>query len=527
MGTLDIDTLDFAQSQSVELEEAGIGLTILAHPDLTRIGEVAVLSPASRRSGVRLSRTEPAFRNIRTGEVRPLLHPVISRQPLVISTGGSAIRIDLGELRQRVSVTAQAAPDAQGQFAQTELDRGIMINLAGVVLLLLHSMNARSNGGAEQGEILGDSRAVSALRAETARVAQLDTGVLIRGETGTGKELVARAIHRMGGRRAGPYIVVNMAAVPESTAASALFGHERGSFTSAVREHGGYFGAANGGTLFLDEIGETPKSVQGLLLRALREGEIQPVGASDVRRVDVRVLAATDAPLEQLVERGRFSEALMHRLEGYALQVPPLRERRDDIARLFVAFLQADLASLGETRRFEPATSDTRPWLPASFVESLLEYRWPGNVSELQSIARRVAIANRGTGTFRVDTWVAQRLSGQGLSASKPSTSAPATVKLQSNAVGHIHDGAIVAAMRSCRFVVREAAEQLGVSRSWLHTRLEFCQGIRQAKDLTREEIRIALDRAQSSTKGAADLLEVSEHGLKLRMKTLKVTTAP
>src|SRR5690606_20135449 len=122
--------------------------------------------------------------------------------------------------------------------------------------------------------------------------AELDTAVLIRGETGTGKELVARAIHLAGKRRAGPYVAVNMAAVPESTAASALFGHERGAFTNAVREHGGYFGAADEGTLFLDEIGETSKPVQALLLRALREGEIQRVGASDARRVNVRVLAA-------------------------------------------------------------------------------------------------------------------------------------------------------------------------------------------------------------------------------------------
>jgi len=538
VGTLDIDTLDFAQSQSVELDEAGVGLTILAHPDVTRIGEVAVLSSAMRRGSVRLSRTEPSFASAQMREPRPLLHPVISRQPLVLSMSSSSVRFQLGELRQRVTVTAATPPDSEGRFARSELERGILINLSGVVLLLLHSLSTKAASiPAEGNGLLGASSAIAALRAEIARVAELDTAVLIRGETGTGKELVARAIHLAGKRRAGPYVAVNMAAVPESTAASALFGHERGAFTNAVREHGGYFGAADEGTLFLDEIGETSKPVQALLLRALREGEIQRVGASDARRVNVRVLAATDAPLEELVKHGRFSEALLHRLEGYAIEVAPLRKRPDDIARLFVAFLRKDLEALGETHRFEPAPSDVRPWLPASFVASLLDYRWPGNVAELQSIARRVAIANRGASTFRVDKWVLQRLDGsessgvastRGAGVERSNTAArPSNAPLSkpSSVAAELSDAVIIDVMRRCRFVVREAAEQLGVSRSWLHTRLEFCQGLRQAKDLTREQIRAALERAQTSTRRAAELLEVSEHGLKLRMRALNVAS--
>lgn len=524
MGTLDIDTLDFAQSQSVELEESGIGLTILAHPDLSRVGEVAVLSPALSRGVVNVSRTEPMFTGGGSRVARPLQHPVISRQPLVISLASAAIRVAVGELGQRVRLAAATPQDADGCFPRSELARGIVIDLSGCVLLLLHSMRGKAPALATDSGLVGGSAAIAELRAEIARVAESNTGVLIRGETGTGKELVARAIHRQSKRRAGPYVAVNMAAVPESMATSVLFGHERGSFTSALRDHAGYFGTADGGTLFLDEIGETSKAVQGQLLRALREGEIQPVGAAGVKKVDVRVLAATDAPLEDWVKRERFSEALLHRLEAYTIALPPLRQRRDDIARLFVSFLEKELAELGETRRFALAAADVRPWLPASFVASLLDYRWPGNVAELQSIARRVAIANRGADSFRVDDWVEQRLVSRGSESAKTMEEVVVAKPSKSEAA-QLTDADIVNAMRQRRFVVREAAEQLGVSRSWLHTRLEFCRDLRQAKDLTAEEIRGALTRAKGSTSRAADALEVSEHGLKLRMKALSVAS--
>lgn len=520
--TLDIDTLDFSQSHSVADEAPGFGLTILAHPDLGRIGEVAFLSQAPRR--VKLSRTEPLFSGPHSRSARPLEHLVISRQPIMISVGEHSIEIDVGSLGRRVEVSAEGPPDANGRFSRDGLGRGILINLSGCVLLLLHGMNPRPHAHATGAdELRGDSPQISALRAEVLRVAASDTGVLIRGETGTGKELVARAIHRASARCRGPYLAVNMAAIPEATAASALFGHQRGAFTSALREHSGYFGGADGGTLLLDEVGETPKQVQGLLLRALREGDIQPVGAAEAKKVNVRVLAATDAPLEELVAQGRFSEALLRRLEAYTIVVPPLWQRPDDIARLFVTFLEKELTELGETRCLSDLAPDARPWLPASFMADLVAYRWPGNVAELQTLARRVAIANQGAKNFRVDEWVAQRLAKRSVSPTLTETTIPVSVAERKLDPARLSDAEIVAAMRTSRFVVKEAAEQLGVSRSWLHTRLEFCRDLRQAKDLTLQEVQTALLRANGSTSSAAEMLEVSEHGLKLRVKALNV----
>lgn len=524
VGTLDIDTLELDDCRPVEQPETGIGLTVLAHPDLSRIGESALITPLLRHGPVNLSRSEPLFSSNGAREPRSLQHPVISRQGIAISVSRQKVSIDLGQLGHKVRVSALASPLPDGSFPASELEYGITIDISGCVLLLLHTLRIKftpTDGGSE---LVGGSVAICDLRAEIVRVAESDTGVLIRGETGTGKELVARAIHRSSKRRAEAYLAVNMAAVPETMAASVLFGHERGAFTGAVREHVGYFAATNHGTLFLDEVGETSKTVQGQLLRVLREGEIQPVGGAGAKKVDVRVLAATDAPLEDWVAQGRFSDALLRRLEAYTIIVPPLRHRRDDIARLFALFLRKELTELGDGHRFAPVVGDARPWLPASFVQNLLDYRWPGNVAELQSVARRVAIANRGADAFRVDEWVRRRLLATA-SPDSPATKPPDETPPKTEAA-HLNDAEIVSAMRRCRFVVREAAEHLGVSRSWLHTRLEFCKDLRQAKDLTPDEIRRALRAANGSTTEAAAALEVSEHGLKLRITALKLATA-
>src|SRR6185436_13729067 len=185
----------------------------------------------------------------------------------------------------------------------------------------------------------------------------------LRGETGTGKELLARAIHQASSRRAAPYFALNMAAIPASLAAAELFGAAKGAFTGADRRRVGYFGRAQGGTLFLDEIGELPADLQPLLLRVLENGEIQPVGGEETLRVDVRILAATDANLESAIEEGRFRAPLFHRLSGYELRLPSLRERRDDIGRLFIHFLRQELAALGEADRLADPGPEGRPWL--------------------------------------------------------------------------------------------------------------------------------------------------------------------
>ena len=234
----------------------------------------------------------------------------------------------------------------------------------------------------EGSEILGTSEPMERLRQEIDLVAGSDLTVLINGETGTGKELVARGVHAASDRRDEPMLYVNCAALPESLAESELFGHVRGAFTGATTDRPGKFEVADGGTLLLDEIGELSLSVQPKLLRALQEGDIQRVGTEKAIKVNVRLLAATNRDLEKEVEAGRFRADLYHRVNVYGLRIPPLRERPGDIALLAGYF--CDVArrrlALGPVR------------LSAEAAELLKHYPWPGNVRELKNVLSRVTL---------------------------------------------------------------------------------------------------------------------------------------
>jgi PAS domain S-box-containing protein len=236
-------------------------------------------------------------------------------------------------------------------------------------------------------EIIGSSKAMCSLLRDVERVAATSTSVLILGETGTGKELIARAIHNASNRRDKPLVKVNCAALPATLIESELFGHERGSFTGATAKRAGRFQLADGGTIFLDEVGELPLELQAKLLRVLQEGEFEPVGSSKTSKVDVRVIAATNRDLEKLVAVGQFREDLYYRLSVFPMTVPPLRERREDIELLANAFLRRSLQKLGLA--LEPLTKDS--------IARLNTYHWPGNVRELQNVIERsVIIAEDG-----------------------------------------------------------------------------------------------------------------------------------
>ena len=218
------------------------------------------------------------------------------------------------------------------------------------------------------------------------KVASSASPVLITGETGTGKELVARALHAEGERKSGPFVAVNCSAITPTLIESELFGHAKGAFTGADRERPGLFAAAHHGTLFLDEIGELPLDLQPKLLRVLQEGEILRVGESQPRRVDVRVVAATARNLREEAARGRFREDLFYRLAVVEIQIPPLRERREDIPELSRYFLE----------RIAGREGRKAPVLSAESLKTLAGYSWPGNVRELENFMEKTMIFNRG-----------------------------------------------------------------------------------------------------------------------------------
>ncbi len=236
----------------------------------------------------------------------------------------------------------------------------------------------------QDGALIGESLALRQVQHEIAQVGPTDAAVLILGETGTGKELVARAIHAASPRHERPLITVNCAAIPPTLIESELFGHEAGAYTGATKKREGRFALADKGTVFLDEIGELPLDLQSKLLRVLQEGEFDPVGSSTTRKVNVRVIAATNRNLAKAIQEGKFREDLFYRLSVFPLQLPPLRERGDDVLRLASVFAQRCAAKMG--RALSTLTSGDARRLKA--------YGWPGNVRELQNVIERAVITS-------------------------------------------------------------------------------------------------------------------------------------
>jgi len=232
------------------------------------------------------------------------------------------------------------------------------------------------------GEFIGRSAALERIVKQIDLVAPTDANVLIQGESGTGKELVARELHQRSERKGKPLIKVNCASIPKELFASEFFGHVRGAFTGAHANREGKFGAANHGTLFLDEVGEIPLGLQAQLLRVLQEGEYERVGEENVRKVNARIIAATNRDLQKEVEAGRFREDLYFRLNVFPITVPPLRARKEDIVPLANHFLKRSLTAMNRPPlKFSPEQ-----------IAQLVEYDWPGNIRELQNIVERFAI---------------------------------------------------------------------------------------------------------------------------------------
>ncbi|QRK12442.1 sigma 54-interacting transcriptional regulator [Archangium violaceum] len=243
------------------------------------------------------------------------------------------------------------------------------------------------------GDIVGRSAPLQRVFQQLEPVAATNASVLILGESGVGKELVARALHERGPRRGRPLIRVNCASIPRELFESEFFGHVKGAFTGALKDRAGRFQLADGGTLFLDEVGEIPLELQGKLLRVLQEGTFERVGEDVTRRVDVRVIAATNRDLTREVQEGRFRRDLYYRLSVFPIEVPPLRERKEDIPLLAAHFVRQARARLG------------RPTLAlgAAQIETLQRYDWPGNVRELENVIERAVILSQGAETLRLD----------------------------------------------------------------------------------------------------------------------------
>ena len=304
--------------------------------------------------------------------------------------------------------------------------------------------------------MVGKSKRMQHLYGLMQRAAGSDITVLIQGESGTGKEVVARLIHYNGPRKAGPFVAVNCAAIPETLIESELFGHERGAFTSASTRRMGQFERAQGGTVLLDEIGDMPIALQAKLLRVLEEREIQRVGGTSTLPGDIRVIAATNRNLESAVKDGGFRADLFYRLAAFPLLIPPLREHREDIPLLAAQFLKDHAEGAGERiRGISPAT-----------LQRLLEYDWPGNVRELRNAIDR-AVLLETTDTVQVNSLPPR------LSSAIPSSSGPEVPVHPPLSMQEAERQAIVRALEASRSNITMAAQVLDIDRTTLHRKLK------------------------------------------------------
>jgi two-component system, NtrC family, nitrogen regulation response regulator GlnG len=505
------------------------GLTILAHPEAGRIGERVSLPDLRSGRPVRISRLEPGFSHPGETLRRALGTLYLSRSPILLQPAEDG-GLHLSCRETRTAVEADLEPvDGERTFTAKDLARGVVLLLAQKITLVLHGFCPVFEPIAGHG-MEGKSDALQEVRRRIDQVAGLDLPVLVRGETGSGKELVARALHQAGRRRDRPFVPVNMGAIPPSLAAAELFGSEKGSFTGADRRRQGFFNRAHGGTLFLDEIGEVPPEVQPLLLRALETGEIQRVGSDDPFKVDVRIVAATDADLEQAIGAQRFRAPLLHRLGGYEIRLPPLRERRDDFGRLLFHFVRDELSALGQAHLLTDRGPDGSSWLPAPLVARLAAWSWPGNVRQLRNVARQLAIESRSAAEAQAGPELEALLGAPGSGLRPPPPVRPPLEKKPEPAAGsarrfrsprEVSDDELVEALRANGWEPGAAARQLGISRPAVYALIDASRRVRKGSDLGREEVEDAFRHCGGRFAEMAARLEVSLEALKRRIKQL------
>jgi len=491
-----------------------LALTIVFHPDTSRIGEQAVVPDLSATPSWILGRRSPAFSPRGDRAAMPLGERDVSRQAIALCGSGDGLlvkklsdssrcRIGGRELRQSLELPRQ------------QLRRGVRILLGHSVVLLLRLAPEGPSVPAKLtlGELHGSSAYMSSLRKQIVRLAHSGLDVLIRGETGTGKELVAAAIHRASCRGDRGMISINMAAIPPGLAAATLFGSARGAFTGATRASEGFFTQAQGSTLFLDEIGETPPEVQPQLLRALQQREIQAVGGA-IQKVDVKIISATDTALES--ESCDFKAALRHRLGEGEIHLLPLREHPEDIGELLMLFLTTRAQQLGCADLLPDKDSPARnvaAW--AALFHSFLGYSWPGNVRELANFAGQVLVASEEQLTLP-DTVNKALTQADTVS---PALSCGSSCPQPRRSIREIGDREFDSALQESGYEVANVARQLGVSRQAVYRRMGESSRHRLAGQVPEPELERALTLRAGDVRAAAMDLKVSASGLRSRLR--------
>lgn len=492
-----------------------LGLTIIWHPDSKRIGEQFI---AGTDAGVlELSRFLPLFRHP-GAEGLALGHGAISRDPLrLVRDAEHGIAVIPSGSRMVVELNGEEIHAAQ-LLSAAQIEEGQILGLGRTILLCLHWMRCLPKHNPVDG-LLGVGSSAIVARDQIRQVAGTDLPVLLLGETGTGKEIAARAIHALSRRAALPMVTVNMAALNESLAAADLFGAVKGAYTGAQSARKGLFGEAEGATLFLDEIGNTPASVQPMLLRVLEGGDYRPLGAQHDLHSTARLIAATDQDLDS----DNFNQALLRRLESFVIHLPPLRARREDIGVLLQHLLQTNLqtSALGLT-------------LPHSLITEFACYDWPGNIRQLAHVLKRVMLAlqmgevpqfeslvkispDRITSSFMSSV----ALTARSAPASEPAPVAATEAGMPRKKLTEFSEAEVLSAMQENDWYIQAAAQQLGVSRPSMYKLLETHSQIRRVEQIDLEEVRQTLEASAGDVERCAALLKTPSEALRRYLRGL------
>lgn len=479
-------------------------LTIIWHPERERIGDQAIITGQN----LSLSRYQPAFCKAEQNGL-PLGHSGISRTPVGFSVnaeGGMSINVPAS--RMKVELDGQ---EIQGghQLSPEQISNGIIIGLGRVVLLCLHWLTALPRDNAIEG-LIGVSSSIQKVRNQIHQIAPTDHGVLVLGETGTGKEVVAQAIHSLSQRKHKPHISVNMASLNEDLAAADLFGAAKGAYTGAQTARNGFFQEAEDATLFLDEIGNAPASVQPMLLRVLETGDYRPLGATKDLTTTARIIAATDQDLYG----GGFNPALLRRLESFVINLPPLRNRREDIGVLIIHLLQStSLANLADKN------------LSFTLLTQFATYDWPGNVRQLRHFLKRVLLgiaANEPPSFASLIDIPPQRITYSAEPANAYSPSAPSSMEKQTRKkLNELSEEDVLTALEENEWNIQSAAQALGISRPSMYKLMEANSKIRRVEKIPFEEISNAWQASKKDIETCASSLKTPAEALRRHLRGL------
>jgi two-component system nitrogen regulation response regulator GlnG len=497
-------------------------LTIAYHADWQRIGATVYLDGLGKGQPASISRLEPAFRLPFRDGSHTLDDRYISRKPLTIEQLNGRLLLTPHPEGTEVRVDGQVIR-AHHYLFEEALKTGVMIELGQRVILVLHSLSTEPCCR-QMHRMLGVSEGIETVRRSIDRVA----------------ELVASALHNASLRCQRPMLAVNVGAIPDTLAVSELFGAKKGAFTGAVKDKPGYFVQAHDSTLFLDEIGDAPDEVQVALLRTLETGEVRPVGAAESVKVDVRLIAATDADLEGKLASQAFRNPLLQRLAGFEIWLPPLARRKADIGLLLAEFLRFEFDAIAEQRHYQalagqfrdepqPDTGAENLWY--RFFLQALGFDWPGNIRQMRNIARQVAIHNRQA----LHSSIPPRIEAMLLEARPPVAIAPEADDLDAGIDDDQADGVprrkpstvtaaeLAVALEQQRWDLKNTAELLNISRAALYKMIESNPDIRKAGDISVDELSRAYQRCAGNLEQMVAELKVSGAALKRRIRELGI----